>query len=109
VKLPGDQNSWNINTTQTLSVAAHGTQTLDIANAVVTSALVQGASTTALELQVVNAGSGWEGAWAFGSWTKVGCTVPDGKQVTIAATDQDAVTLTIDTTTNTLTAVVEPR
>lgn len=109
IKFPGDFNGWNINTTQALSSTANTTKSLVVSGAVVTSALTQGNSTSALELQVINAGGSWANAWGFGSWTKVGCTVPDGKQITIAATDQDVVTLTIDVATTTLTATVEAR
>lgn len=110
VKFPGDFNGWNLGTTQALAGSANTTQSLVVSGAVVTSALAQGNSSSALELQVINtSGGSWANAWNFGSWTKVGCSVPDGKQITIPATDQDVVTLTIDVAAATLTAAVEAR
>jgi glycogen operon protein len=109
VKFPGDQNGWNIDTSQAIGAGSNTTVTLDLPGAVTASAIGQGDSGSSLELQVVNAGRSWDGSWDFSAWKKVGCTVSNGKQVNVAATDQDVVTFTIDVTTTTLTAVVEAR
>ncbi len=109
VKFPGDFNSWNINTTHGISLTPNTSKTLDIANAVTQAALNQGNSTTALELQVINAGGSWANAWWFNTWTRVGCTLGDNKQIFIPATANDVVTLTIDVAARTLTAQVEYR
>ncbi len=110
VKFPGDFNGWNINTTNAIAVAANGTVTLDIANAVTAANLAGGNSTTALELQVINNPGSWTNAWWFNSWTKSGCSVgADNKQILIPATANDVVTLTIDVAAGKITAVVEAR
>lgn len=108
VKFPGDFNGWNINTANGLAVAANTTGTLPLSGAVTSTSLSQGNNGSALELQVINGASGtWGNNWNFASWTKAGCSVPDGKQITIACSANQNVTLTIDTTTSTLTAVVQ--
>lgn len=108
VKFPGDFNSWNIGTTNSINVGANGTVSLSLDGVVTAGALAQGNSSGALELQVINvSGGSWSNYWSFANWTKVGCSAPDGKQITIPCAANRNVTLVIDVSTTTLTAVVQ--
>ncbi len=108
VKFPGDFNAWNINTGNAVNVAANTTATLTLTGVVTSSNIALGSNASAMEFQVINvAGGSWSNGWGFSTWTKVGCSVPDGKQITIPCASGKNVTLTIDVSTTTLTAVVQ--
>jgi alpha-amylase len=112
VSFPGDQNNWSLTTTQKLAPGANAKVTLDVSSAVTSTNIGRGNSTGTMELQVLNNGGGaaWSKAWGFSSWTKVGCNVPDGKQINSQPiTDQDVFVLTIDVPTSTLRCSVEYR
>lgn len=108
VTFPGDANNWSLSS-DTLSAAANSSCTKTWTGAVTTTNLARGNNTGALELKVCNTASGWNGAWGFGSWTKsANISFSDSnKQITIACSAGQNVTLTIDVATTSLTAVVQ--
>lgn len=107
ITLPGDFNSWSLSA-NTLSAAAGATKTVVIDGAITAASLARGDSASALELQLCNQSSLWNGAWNFTNWTKgSGLTVPNGKQITIPCTASNEVTLTVNVATTTLSVVVK--
>jgi glycosidase len=108
VSFPGDVNNWSL-TSDTLTAAANTSYTKAWTGAVSTVNLARGNSTTALELKLCNTAGGWNGQWGFGSWTKsANITLGDSnRQITIACTAGQNVTLTIDVGATSLSAVVQ--
>ncbi len=103
---PGDHNDWD-NTVPLISYPGSGVVTNIFANAITTTILGRGNSTTDFEFKVLSTSGDWGSAWDFSGWTLNGVTAPDN--LTIACDNNDVVVVTFDVDATTLTATVESR
>ena len=106
VSFPGDMNDWNLNT-HTLSINSNSSRTIEVSNAITSANIAKGSDNSKFELKLVS-NSSWDNQWGFSSWTKNNVTVTDSdRQINISCSSGQDVTLTINVSTTTLTAVVQ--